>query len=178
MSPTVPPDVSETTRPTPAVFVIGAGAVGSALATRLARAAVPVLGIHARRAEAAETASALSGVLGTWGPYPSILQQADVVILAVRDDAIAAVAGELAHGGFLRPSQVLLHCSGALPSGIALAPARGRVRGLGTLHPLLSFADAKSAAAALAGAAVTFEVDAAGRDAACAIVRALGASEI
>lgn len=62
------------------------------------------------------------------------LPAADVVVLAVADDAIAAVAGGLA----LRPSaseEVWLHLSGALPADI-LRVAEGTPRAVGGLHVL------------------------------------------
>jgi 3-hydroxyacyl-CoA dehydrogenase len=36
--------------PTPAVFIVGAGVVGTALAARLVRAGIPVIGLHGRQA--------------------------------------------------------------------------------------------------------------------------------
>jgi predicted short-subunit dehydrogenase-like oxidoreductase (DUF2520 family) len=113
-------------------------------------------------------------VLGTSGDFPKILTESDVVIVAVRDDAIAEVTRELVAGQHLRGQQVLLHCSGASAAADALLPARGIVRGLGTLHPLISFADPHLAAGALRGATMTIEGDAAGRAAARALAQALG----
>jgi predicted short-subunit dehydrogenase-like oxidoreductase (DUF2520 family) len=156
------------------VFVIGGGAVATAMAMKLSRAGFPVAGLHARRPEQAASAGAVAGVLGTSGDYPPILKESDILILAVSDEGIAEVAAELARAGCLRPEQVLLHCSGALSAAEALAPARGRVRGLGTLHPLISFADPHLAAAALRGATMTVEGDEAGRDAARTLAQALG----
>ena len=37
--------------PTPSVFIMGAGVVGTALAARLVRASVPVIGLHGRQVE-------------------------------------------------------------------------------------------------------------------------------
>ena len=160
--------------PTPEVYVVGAGAVGTALAMKLSRAGVPVAGLWARRPDQAATAGAMAGVLGTSGDFPKILTESDVVIVAVRDDAIADVTRELVQGKHLRREQVLLHCSGASAAVDALAPAKGKVRGLGTLHPLISFADPHMAAGALRGATMTIEGDAAGREAARALAIALG----
>jgi len=132
--------------------------------------------MEALRAELAQaaTAGAAAGVLGTSGDYPHILTESDIVILAVRDHAIAEVARDLVAHKLTRPEQVLLHCSGALAAAEALLPARGHVRGLGTLHPLVSFADAQGAAAALRGATMVVEGDPAGRGAARQLADALG----
>jgi predicted short-subunit dehydrogenase-like oxidoreductase (DUF2520 family) len=160
--------------PTPEVYVLGAGAVGTALAMKLSRAGVPVAGLWARRPDQAASAGALAGVLGTSGDFPKILTESDIVIVAVRADAISEVTRELVQGKHLRREQVLLHCSGASAAADALAPARGKVRGLGTLHPLISFADPHMAAGALRGATMTIEGDAAGLAAARALGQALG----
>src|SRR5439155_1223915 len=45
--------------PTPAVFIMGAGVVGTALAARLVRSGVPVTGLHGRRIERALGARAV-----------------------------------------------------------------------------------------------------------------------
>jgi predicted short-subunit dehydrogenase-like oxidoreductase (DUF2520 family) len=148
--------------------------VGTALAARLSRAGVPVAGIHARRAEQAASAGAYAGVLGTSGDYPEILGESDVVILAVSDDAIGEVAAALVAQGQLGAHQVLLHCSGALAADAALAAATGRVAGRGTMHPLVSFADVRLAAAGLRGAAFAVEGDELGRRRARQLAELLG----
>jgi predicted short-subunit dehydrogenase-like oxidoreductase (DUF2520 family) len=167
-----------TTHPTPEVFIIGGGPVATALAMKLSRAGVPVAAMWARRPEQAAAAGATAGVLGLSGELPAILTESDIVLVAVRDDAIAEVTTEVVKSGRLRKEQVLLHCSGALPAAQALAPARGKVSGLGTMHPLVSFADAHAGAAALRGATIAVEGDDAGREAARALAQALGATAI
>src|SRR5436305_4590166 len=127
--------------PTPSVFVMGAGVVGTALAARLVRAGVPVAGLHGRQHDQSDAAGAVSGVLASTGDIPPILSDCDVVIVSVRDARIPEVAERLVREQRLRKHQVLLHTSGALPSGQALAVARPHVRAVGTLHPLVSFAD-------------------------------------
>jgi predicted short-subunit dehydrogenase-like oxidoreductase (DUF2520 family) len=166
------------TTPTPAVFVVGAGAVGTALAMRLSRAGIPVSGIHARRADQAAQAGVLAGVLGSSGEYPRLVGESDVVIVAVRDAGVPEVTADLVRRELLRRGQVLLHCSGARPAGEALAPARGLVAGLGTLHPLVSFADPVLAATALKGAGIGIEGDEAGLAAARQLALGMGARPI
>ena len=89
--------------PTPCrIAVIGRGRLGSALAPAL-RAAPP---------------------LGRGEPVPP---DAEVVILAIPDDCVAALAGELA------PGPIVGHCSGALSLDV-LAPHAERF----SLHPLMT----------------------------------------
>src|SRR5689334_21808151 len=107
---------------------MGAGVVGTALAVRLARAAVPVTGLHGRQDALADAARAAAGVVGSTGEIPACLSDADVVIIAVRDDRIAGVAARLAAEGRLRPNQIVLHTSGAHAAREMLAAALPRVR--------------------------------------------------
>ncbi|HVZ71698.1 MAG TPA: Rossmann-like and DUF2520 domain-containing protein [Polyangia bacterium] len=158
--------------PAPSVFVMGAGVVGTALAAWLGRAGVPLVGLHGRQSDELRS---LSGVVASVGEIPDLASTADVVVIAVRDERIPEVAKRLADEGRLRDHQVLLHTSGALASAGVLAVARPRVRGVGTLHPLLSFADARLAIAGVPGVAFAVEGDASAREAATRIVRALGA---
>src|SRR3954468_19989716 len=81
--------------PTPVVFIIGAGVVGTTLAAKLLRAGVPVSGLHGRQADLSEHASALAGVLGSTGDLPAIVSEADVVVVSVRDARIPEIARRL-----------------------------------------------------------------------------------
>jgi predicted short-subunit dehydrogenase-like oxidoreductase (DUF2520 family) len=157
--------------PTPTVFIIGAGVVGTTLAAKLARAGVPVLGVHGRRPELSAAASAASGVLASTGDLPPAVSSADIVVIAVRDARVAEVAGRLATEKRLRKEQVVLHTSGCLPAGEALAPARPHVAGVGTLHPLIAVTDAPGALENLDGAAFGIEGDPEARRRAHELVR-------
>jgi predicted short-subunit dehydrogenase-like oxidoreductase (DUF2520 family) len=161
--------------PTPVVFIMGAGVVGTALAARLVRAGIPVAGLHGRQVELSDAAGAVSGVLASSGEIPQILSESDVVIISVRDERIGEVAERLVREKRLRREQVLLHTSGANASGQALAVARPHVRAVGTLHPLVSFADPHIAIEELKTVAFGIEGDAPAKAVAHKLVRALGA---
>lgn len=164
--------------PTPSVFIMGAGVVGTALAARLVRAGVPVTGLHGRQVEATDAAGPSTGVVRSTGELPDTLSASDAVIIAVRDDRIPEVAARLVKEGRLRPGQILLHTSGANPARTILAPAAPHVRGVGTLHPLVSFADARAAIEGLHEVAFGIEGDEPARAVAHQIVRALGAHPV
>ncbi len=109
------------------VLVVGAGPVGHILAAGLTAA-----GFRLRHW------SRSSGPL--W--EEKVRKQAvDVVILAVRDDAIAQAARFIVEHGAADRTTVLLHCAGALPPLEVLAEQAPHVKGCGLLHPLRSFAD-------------------------------------
>lgn len=164
--------------PLPSVFIMGAGAVGTALAVRLVRAGVPVIGLHGRQVELTDAARASSGVVGSTGEIPEVLSESDAVIIAVRDDRVPEVAARLVREGRLRPGQILLHTSGANPARTILGPAVPHVRAVGTLHPLASFADAGVAVEGLREITFGIEGDEPARALAQRIVRALGARAV
>jgi predicted short-subunit dehydrogenase-like oxidoreductase (DUF2520 family) len=164
--------------PTPSVFVMGAGVVGTALAARLVRAGIPVTGLHGRQRELSDAARAISGVVATSDGIPDILSESDVVIISVRDERVPEVADRLVKEKRLRREQILLHTSGANPARTILAPAVGHVRAVGTLHPLVSFADARVAVEGLREVAFGIEGDEPARATAKRIVRSLGARSV
>src|SRR5450755_4775016 len=131
--------------PTPSVFIMGAGVVGTALAARLVRASIPVIGLHGRQVELTDAARAISGVVGSTGDIPDIISESDIIIISVRDERIREVVDRLVNEKRLRPRHVVLHTSGANASATILAGARSHVRAVGMLHPLISFADPRVA---------------------------------
>ncbi len=153
------PRIEGPAEPTPAVFLIGAGAVGAALAAKLTRAGVPVLGVHGRESTVSRTASAAAGVLGSTGDLPAMVAQANVVLVSVRDTRIPEITQRLLDQKLLRKGQILLHTSGARAAGEVLGAARGHVLGLGTLHPLIAVTDAPGTLDNLKGAAFGIEGD-------------------
>src|SRR5436190_2716912 len=164
--------------PTPSVFIIGAGIVGTALAARLVRAGVPVIGLHGRQVELTDAARAISGVVGSTGEIPDIMSESDIIIISVRDERIYEVADRLVNEKRLRPNQVVLHTSGANAAAGILSAVRPHVRAVGTLHPLVSFADARVAVEHLSEVAFGIEGDEPAKALAKRLVRALGARAV
>jgi predicted short-subunit dehydrogenase-like oxidoreductase (DUF2520 family) len=167
---------------TPGVFVIGAGRVATALAGALARTQGPdrvtVLGLWGRDPARAHAAAEVAGVPGFGPALPGRVRDAGVVIVAVRDQAIAEVAARLVDAGLVGPDQVLLHCSGARAAAEALGPAHGHAGGAGTMHPLRAIAEPRAAMDALAGTIFGVEGDARGLAAARALVAAMGGTPL
>lgn len=150
-----------------AVGIVGAGRAGLGLALALARAG------HAVRVSARHAQPVPSSLQLTVGNLPDWLSQVDVVLLAVPDDAIADVAGELAAAGLIRSAQTVLHVSGALGRD-ALAPLASSGAALGSLHPLQSLSDPATAPQRLAGAVAAVEGDARAVVVATALARSIG----
>ena len=158
----------------PTTFVIGAGPVATALAGALRLGGVPVLGLWARRPAQARAAGAAAGVAAFSSAPPDILLETRVVILAVRDPAIADVAAMIAGTGLIGKRHVLLHCGGSAPASERLGGVASQVAGIGTLHPLSAISDGKLAMRALRGTVFGVEGDEAGRVAAGKLVAAMG----
>jgi predicted short-subunit dehydrogenase-like oxidoreductase (DUF2520 family) len=108
------------------VLVVGAGPVGHALASCLERVGYPLR--HWSRSQ------------GPLWQESATREPADIVVFAVRDEAIAQAAQFIVEHGAAGPTSVLLHCAGALAPEEAFAGQRERVAGIGLLHPLRSFA--------------------------------------
>ncbi|MEZ4359853.1 MAG: DUF2520 domain-containing protein [Kofleriaceae bacterium] len=160
----------------PNVFVIGAGPVATVLAAGLRRGGVPVLGLWARRPDAARAAARAAGVAGFSSAPPDLLLESDVVILAVRDDAIAEVAAMICGTGLVTRRHLLLHCSGANAAREVLGGVADKVGGVGTLHPLRALADPSAAAAAggLRGTVFGVEGDGVAQEVARQLIGAVG----
>jgi predicted short-subunit dehydrogenase-like oxidoreductase (DUF2520 family) len=155
------------------VFLVGTGAAATTLALALRKAGVDVLGIHGRSRARAARAARRARVPGTSGPLPAAIAGADVVWIAVSDDAIPAVARQLAASGRLHRMQVVLHTAGAHGREV-LRPVTRHVAAVGSLHPLQSLAEPRRAATRLAGATFAIEGTPRALRAARALALALG----
>lgn len=158
----------------PTTLVVGAGPVATALAGALRLGGVPVLGLWARRPGPARQAGSAAGVAAFSSAPPDILLEAEVVIIAVRDQVIGEVAQMLVGTGLVNKRHVLLHCAGAASAKEALGSVEGTVGGIGTLHPLSAISDGKTAMRALKGTVFGIEGDEVGMAAATKLVQALG----
>jgi len=138
----------------PVIGIVGAGAVGTALGVALTRAGWPVHAVASRDADRRERFSSLVGVTRAFADPEPILDEVELIILAVPDDAVASLAGSLR----MYSGQAMIHTSGALGAE-ALAPAMAAGTQIGAFHPLVAFADTERAVAALHGATVAIEGD-------------------
>jgi predicted short-subunit dehydrogenase-like oxidoreductase (DUF2520 family) len=138
----------------PLTGIVGAGAVGTALGLALSRAGWPITALASRdRARRERFRSLVPGVRAFAEPT-ALLDEVELVILSVPDDAIAAVAAGLR----LYSGQALVHTSGLLGAEV-LAPAMAAGTQVGSFHPLVAFADTERAVAALRGATIAVEGD-------------------
>ena len=138
----------------PALAIVGAGAVGTALGLALSRAGLKVAAVVSRDAGRRARFRSLVPQAQALVDATELADDIDLVILTVPDDAVAAVSAAIA----ARPGRTVAHTSGALGADL-LARTSGR-QGVGAFHPLVSFtADVERSAAALAGATIAIEGD-------------------
>jgi predicted short-subunit dehydrogenase-like oxidoreductase (DUF2520 family) len=138
----------------PIIGIVGAGAVGTALGVALSRGGWPIQAVASRDPDRRERFRSLVEVRRVFADPEPILDEVELIVLTVPDDAIAALAGSLRmYGG-----QAMIHTSGALGAEV-LAPAMGAGTQIGAFHPLVAFADTERAVAALHGATVAIEGD-------------------
>ncbi|MEW5992667.1 MAG: DUF2520 domain-containing protein [Chloroflexota bacterium] len=157
----------------PVVGIVGAGAVGTALGLALARAGWPVGAVASRDPARRERFRSLVPGARAFAEASALLDEVELVILAVPDDVIPALAGQLR----LYSGQALIHTSGALGAE-ALAPAMAAGTQAGAFHPLVAFADTELAVAALHGATVAIEGDDQLADLLARMAEAIGAHAV
>ncbi len=115
------------------ISVVGVGAVGTTLASALAACGYPIVALAGRTStRAAWLAERLPSAPVVVSPAEAVAL-AELVILAVPDDALASVAAELPW----RAGQAVVHCSGATPARV-LSAAGEHGALYGSFHPLLS----------------------------------------
>lgn len=138
----------------PVVGIVGAGAVGLALGVALSRAGWPVGAVASRDPGRRERFRDHVPGVRAFAEATALVDDVELVILAVPDDAIAPLASTLR----LYAGQAIVHTSGLLGAE-ALAPALSAGTQAGAFHPLVAFADLERALAALSGATVAIEGD-------------------
>lgn len=138
----------------PVTGIVGAGSVGTALGVALERAGWPVTAVASRDPGRRERFRSLVGGVRAFAEPEALVDDVELVILAVPDDVVAPLAGSLR----LYAGQAIVHTSGLLGAEV-LAPALGAGSQAGAFHPLVAFADLDRALAALPGATIAIEGD-------------------
>jgi predicted short-subunit dehydrogenase-like oxidoreductase (DUF2520 family) len=138
----------------PVIGIVGAGAVGTALGVALSRADWPVHAVSSRDQGRRERFRSLVKVARAFADPEALVEEVELIILAVPDDVIAPLASGLR----MYSGQAMIHTSGALGAEV-LAPAMAAGTQIGSFHPLVAFAETERAVEALHGATVAIEAD-------------------
>ncbi len=157
----------------PVIGIVGAGAVGTALGVALARAGWPIHAVASRDATRRDRFRSLVEVRRAFVDPEPLVEEVELIILAVPDDVVGPLASTLRmYGG-----QALIHTSGALGADV-LAPAMAAGTQIGSFHPLVAFADTERAVEALHGATVAIEADDQLATMLAAMAEAIGATPV
>jgi predicted short-subunit dehydrogenase-like oxidoreductase (DUF2520 family) len=130
------------------IGIAGSGRVAQALGRLLATRCEPVVAIASRDSGHAATAAAFIGCDAV--PLEELPNRAARILIAVSDDAVERVAGQLAGAGM--KAGVALHTCGARGPEI-LAPLVAAGVSCGVFHPLQTVASPEQGLEALPGAA-------------------------
>jgi len=131
---------------------IGAGTTGTALAVRLSQKKWPVVAVSSRTPASAQRLAAMVPGCSACHTSQEVVDAAELVFITTPDDAIARVCSEVQwHAG-----QSVVHCSGAHSVDI-LESAEQYGAGVGSFHPLQTFAHVDQAMENLPGSTFALE---------------------
>lgn len=142
----------------PSINIIGCGKLGKTIAKLLSINELAMIG-GILNSSAASTQEAVR-VVGAGTPCLSIqdLPEADITLIATRDDAVSDIAEALVQQGKIASGSIVFHCSGSLTADV-LSTARVKGAYLASLHPIKSFANPDQAVATFAGTYCAIEGD-------------------
>jgi len=120
------------------VTVIGAGAVGTSLARRMAEAGIPVAAVISRDGSSAERLAAAVDASVSGSNMEALPASSRAVVLCVPDDAIGEVAYRLAEIDHSWHETVVAHTSGAVPAS-ALGALSEQGAPVLSMHPMQTF---------------------------------------
>jgi predicted short-subunit dehydrogenase-like oxidoreductase (DUF2520 family) len=156
--------------------VIGSGRLARAVLPALHAAGYAVVAVADRRLAAARRASRLAPGAAATTDNATAAAEARLVLLAVPDGEIGAVANELAASASMRwRGRIVLHHAGALGTE-PLRPLEGKGAHIGVLHPLQCLGGTELSSKALPGSFARIEGDDRARATARSVARALGLS--
>jgi predicted short-subunit dehydrogenase-like oxidoreductase (DUF2520 family) len=138
--------------------IIGAGKVGMTLAILCAKTDRYEVYVASRNREKAQKSLSQFNEKISCVSIEEAMEQGDIVLLSVNDDAIATLCSDLAQKGYFKKDTVVLHCSGALSSDELLAAKRSYAY-VASMHPLQTFPSVEAALDKMAGTYCYYEGD-------------------
>lgn len=119
------------------IGIIGSGKVGAVLGSALRAAEHQIVGVHAVSEASKERAEMLLPGVPVL-EIPEILRRAELVLLAVPDDALADLVSGLAAAGHWQAGQLVVHTAGRYGTNV-LAPATQAGAIALAIHPAMTF---------------------------------------
>lgn len=120
-----------------AIGVVGAGRVGAVLASRLGQVGHRIVAASGRTDGSRTRIDTLLPGVPLATPT-EVADAADLLLLAVPDDALVPLATALAFGGHIRPGQIVVHTSGRHGTQAMAAAAHVGARVI-AMHPAMTF---------------------------------------
>jgi predicted short-subunit dehydrogenase-like oxidoreductase (DUF2520 family) len=134
--------------------IVGAGTVGTALATRLSRKGYAITAVNSRSLSSSVRLVQMTGNGQVYQSLQEVADNADLVFITTPDDAISEIVNKVRW----HPGQYVIHCSGA-DSLDVLEPARKWGASVGSFHPLQTFANIQKAIENLPGSTFALEAE-------------------
>lgn len=119
------------------IGIISAGKVGAVLGAALRNAGHQVVGVHAVSEDSQDRAEALLPGVEVL-EIPEILRRAELVLLAVPDEALADLVSGAAAAGHFQIGQLVIHTSGRYGTSVLEPAEQAGAIGL-AIHPALTF---------------------------------------
>lgn len=158
------------------VGVVGAGRVGPVLGSALRAVGHAVVGISAVSTASRERADALLPGVPVL-EVPTVVERAELVLLAVPDDALAGLVTGLASTNTWQPGQLVAHTSGRFGWRVLEPAVRGGAIPL-AVHPAMTFTGTSLDLVRLAGCCFGVSAPAAVLPIAQALVVEMGAEPV
>jgi len=138
------------------LVLVGPGRLGLAVARLLVDAGHDLRAVISRDAERAASAARFAGAAGAGSVDLARAREGEVVLIALPDDQIGAMAARLRREGHLAAGTILVHFSGIHPASLLLGEEGPLLHAL-AVHPLQSFADAVMGVRQLPGSPCSVE---------------------
>lgn len=155
------------------IAIIGAGAVGTAVAVLLKEKGYHVAGVASRTLASAQRLAERVGGAPCFATAEEAARQAEVIFITTNDTAIAEVTAQIARKDGFRPGQAVIHLSGSLSSDV-LQPAAEKGAITLSIHPLQSVPSPEAGIQGLPRAVYSIEGDRRGYELAEKIIAGLG----
>lgn len=139
----------------PTIGIIGLGKVGETFLHLLNNHGYLIGGVYNRTSEKLSHIKQKRDLIS--GTVAEVVEKSDLLIIAVSDDAIESIAGEIANT--VSSMQAVIHTSGAKGLDV-LEDVRRKGAMVGSLHPVYPFSDVDSAIEGLAGSTFAIEYSA------------------
>ncbi len=159
------------------IAIIGTGRLGTSLGNALARARYEITGLADADLRAARRARRIIGAGRAMKDPAAAARSAEIVFIAVPEDALPRVVEELRADGMDMLGKTILHTSGGEPAS-RLAPLAGLGASVGSMHPAQSFPKPSMPASHFRGVVFGLEGDPTAVKTAKSIVRDLGGHPI